>query len=60
LVYEEFTIVKYSENQCINFTTKKNRLIERDIGDVSELITNSKQAKFLGLTINSTLTWKTY
>jgi hypothetical protein len=32
------------KTKCINFTTKNNRLIERDIGDVSELITSSKQA----------------
>ena len=32
------------KTKCINFTTKNSRLIERDIGDVSELITSSKQA----------------
>jgi hypothetical protein len=48
------------KTQYINFTTKSNSLIEMDIRDVNELMTSSKQAKLLGLTINSTLTGETH
>jgi hypothetical protein len=44
--------------QYINFTTKNNRLTERDMEDISSLITSSNHSKFLGLTIDSTLTWE--
>jgi hypothetical protein len=48
------------KTQYINFITQNNRLIQREIGDISEIITSTKQVKFLGLTITSTLTWETY
>jgi hypothetical protein len=48
------------KTQYINFISKNNRLIQREIGDISEIITSTKQVKFLGLTITSTLTWETY
>ena len=44
------------KTQYINFTTKNNRLTERDMEDISSLITSSNHSKFLGLTIDSTLT----
>jgi hypothetical protein len=44
--------------QYINFTTKNNRLTGRDMGDISSLITSSNNTKFLGLTVDSTLTWE--
>jgi hypothetical protein len=44
--------------QYINFTTKNNRLTQRDMGDISSLITSSNHTKFLGLTFDSTLTWE--
>jgi hypothetical protein len=48
------------KTQYINFITKNNRLIQREIGDISEISTSAKQVKFLGLTVTSTLTWETY
>jgi hypothetical protein len=48
------------KTQYINFIIKNNSLIQREIGDNSEIITGAKQVKFLGLTIASTLTWETY
>jgi hypothetical protein len=48
------------KTQYINFITKNNRLIQRETGDISEIITSTKQVKFLDLTITGTLTWETY
>jgi hypothetical protein len=48
------------KTQYINFITKNNKLIQREIGDISEIITSAKQVEFLGLTITTTLTWETY
>jgi hypothetical protein len=39
----------------INFTGKED---ERDIGDMGTFIMNSNYKKFLGLTIECTLTWE--
>jgi hypothetical protein len=44
-------------HHCIYFSTNNFGNVERDIGYLSKLITISNQTKFLGLTINSTLTW---
>jgi hypothetical protein len=43
---------------CINFTAKNNVLVDRDIGKVGMHITSSYDIKFLGLTIDSSLTWE--
>jgi hypothetical protein len=48
------------QTQYINFITKNNSVIQRGIGDISEIITSAKQVKFLGLIITSTLIWETY
>jgi hypothetical protein len=39
---------------------KNNRVIERDIRNVSKFITSSNHTKFLGLTIDRTLTWERF
>jgi hypothetical protein len=44
--------------QYINFIIKNNTLTERDMGDISSLITSFNDTKFLRLTIDSTLTWE--
>jgi hypothetical protein len=47
-----------AKTHCINFTAKSNVLVERDIGNVGTLITSSYDTKFLGMTIESSLTWE--
>jgi hypothetical protein len=44
----------------MHFTTKNNSVINLDITCVNEIITNISNFKFLGLEINSTLTWKNH
>jgi hypothetical protein len=45
------------KTHCINFSTKNIITVERDIRCLDKLITITNQTKFLGLSINSTLTW---
>jgi hypothetical protein len=42
----------------INFTTKYK--VERDIGDLGAIITSANYTKFLGLTIEYSITWETH
>jgi hypothetical protein len=44
------------KTHCINFTT--NNKVERDIGKLGALVRNTNHIKFLGLTIECSLSWE--
>jgi hypothetical protein len=48
------------KTHCLNFAANKNVSAERDIGNLSALITTSNDIKFLGLTITSSLNWENH
>ena len=49
--------VKFNETNYLHFTTKRNMSVNLEIGFNNNFITNSSYTKFLGVTMDNTLSW---
>jgi hypothetical protein len=52
--------LNFSKTNYVRFTTKKNRSVNLKIGFNNNFITNSSYTKFLGVTMNNTLSWNNH
>ena len=52
--------LKYDNTHILQFVTKKQKEIQQQIVTSNSLITNTNSTKFLGLIIDSTLSWKNH
>jgi hypothetical protein len=49
--------LNFNKTNYVHFTTKRNVLVNLKIGFNNNFITNSSYTKFLGVTMNNTLSW---
>jgi hypothetical protein len=52
--------LNFNKTNYVHFTTKKNMLIHLQIGFDNNFITSSLYKKFLGVTVNNTLSWNNH
>ena len=57
---ENFLSLNFEKTHYIHFITKNNQTTNMKIGFVDKLIPNVSHTKFLGMNIDSTLSWKTH
>jgi hypothetical protein len=53
-------IFKLFKTNYVHFTTKRNMSVNLQIGFNNNFITNSFYTKFLGVTMNNTLSWNNH
>ena len=52
--------LNFSKTNYVHFTTKRNMSVNLKIGFNNNLITNSSYTKFLGVTMDNTLSWNNH
>jgi len=52
--------LNFNKTNYVHFTTNRNMSVNLEIGSNNNFITNSPYTKFLGLTINNTLSWNNH
>jgi hypothetical protein len=52
--------LNFNKTNYVQFTTKRNMLVNLKIGFNNNFITNSSYTKFLGVTMNNTLSWNNH
>jgi len=52
--------LNFNKTNYLHFTTKRNMTVNLKIGFNNNFITNSSYIKFLGVTMNNTLSWKNH
>jgi hypothetical protein len=52
--------LNFDKTHCIPFTTKNSHQIDLDISYANKLICKALDTKFLGIHVDSTLSWKIY
>ena len=58
MVHSKPIISKFNKTNYLHFTAKRNMSINLQISFENNLITNSSYTKFLGVTMDNTLSWK--
>jgi hypothetical protein len=57
---ENKLFLNFNKTNYVHFTTKKNMSVNLKIGSNNNFITNSSYTKFLGVTMNNTLSWNNH
>jgi hypothetical protein len=52
--------LNFNKTNCVHFTPKRNITVNLKIGFNNNFITNSSYTKFLGMTIDNTLSWNNH
>jgi len=52
--------LNFNKTNYVHFTTKRNMSVNLKIGFDNNFITNSSYTKFLGVTMNNTLSWNNH
>ena len=53
-------ILNFNKTYCVHFTAKSKLAVDMQISHKVNPINNTSSTNFLGLTLDSTLSWKTY
>jgi len=59
LIANELSL-NFNKTKLVHFATKRNMTVNFKIGFNNKLITNSTHTKFLGMTMNNTLSWNNH